>query len=93
MTRTVFCRKYKQELEGLERPPYPGPKGADIYENVSKKAWLEWTEHQTMLINEKHLSLMDPSTREFLQQEMEKFMSGEDYAKAEGYVPPSKDES
>ncbi len=93
MTRTVFCRKYQQELEGLDRPPYPGPKGMDIYENVSKKAWTEWTDHQTMLINEKHLSMMDPSTRQFLQQEMEKFMSGEDFAKADGYVPPSKDKT
>lgn len=91
MTRTVFCRKYQQELEGLDRPPYPGPKGMDIYEHVSKKAWLEWTEHQTMLINEKHLSLMDPATRVFLQEEMEKFMRGEEHAKAEGYVPPSDD--
>ncbi|MGH1462544.1 MAG: oxidative damage protection protein, partial [Neptuniibacter sp.] len=73
MSRTVVCRKYKEELEGLDRPPYPGPKGQDIYDNVSKKAWKEWTDHQTMIINEKHLSMMDPSTREFLQSEMEKF--------------------
>jgi Fe-S cluster biosynthesis and repair protein YggX len=90
MSRTVLCRKYKEELEGLDRAPYPGPKGLDIYENVSKKAWQEWTDHQTMIINEKHLSMMDPSTREFLQSEMEKFMTGGDYEKAEGYVAPSK---
>jgi len=90
MSRTVLCRKYKEELEGLDRAPYPGPKGQDIYDNVSKKAWKEWTDHQTMIINEKHLSLMDPDTREFLQSEMEKFMTGGDYEKAEGYVPPSK---
>ena len=90
MSRTVICRKYKEELEGLDRPPYPGPKGQDIYDNVSKKAWQEWTAHQTLLINEKHLSMMDPKTRVFLQEEMEKFMTGEDYEKAEGYVPPSK---
>tara|TARA_Y100000780_G_C13616323_1_gene390638 strand:- start:108 stop:380 length:273 start_codon:yes stop_codon:yes gene_type:complete len=90
MSRTVLCRKYKEELEGLDRPPYPGPKGQDIYDNVSKKAWKEWTDHQTMIINEKHLSLMDPSTREYLQSEMEKFMTGDNYEKAEGYVPPSK---
>ncbi|UTW10664.1 oxidative damage protection protein [Marinobacterium rhizophilum] len=89
MTRTVFCRKYQQELEGLARPPYPGPKGMDIYENISQQAWTEWTAHQTLLINEKHLNMMDPSTREFLQKEMDKFMSGDDYAQAEGYVPPS----
>ncbi|MAY41862.1 MULTISPECIES: oxidative damage protection protein [unclassified Neptuniibacter] len=90
MSRTVLCRKYQEELEGLDRAPYPGPKGQDIYDNISKKAWKEWTDHQTMIINEKHLSLMDPSTREFLQTEMEKFMTGGDYEKAEGYVPPSK---
>ncbi len=90
MSRTVLCRKYKEELEGLDRPPYPGPKGQEIYDTVSKKAWQEWTDHQTMIINEKHLSMMDPSTREFLQSEMEKFMDGGDYEKAEGYVPPSK---
>jgi Fe-S cluster biosynthesis and repair protein YggX len=90
MTRTVFCRKYKQELEGLERAPYPGELGQQIYDTVSKKAWQEWTNHQTMLINEKHLNLMDPESRKYLQQEMEKFLSGEEYDKAEGYVPPEK---
>lgn len=89
MSRTVFCRKYQEELEGLERAPYPGPLGQQIFDNVSKKAWKEWTDHQTMLINEKHLSLMDPSSRKFLQEELEKFLSGQDYAKADGYVPPS----
>jgi Fe-S cluster biosynthesis and repair protein YggX len=90
MSRTVFCKKFKEELEGLERAPYPGPIGQDIFDNVSKKAWQEWTDHQTMLINEKHLSLMDPASRKFLQEEMQKFLSGEEYAQAEGYVPPSK---
>jgi Fe-S cluster biosynthesis and repair protein YggX len=90
MTRTVFCRKYKQELEGLERAPYPGELGQNIFDNVSKQAWQEWTAHQTMLINEKHLNLMDPESRKYLQQEMEKFLSGEEYDKAEGYVPPEK---
>ena len=90
MTRTVFCRKYKQELEGLERAPYPGQLGQEIYDNVSKQAWQEWTDHQTMLINEKHLNLMDPDSRKYLQQEMEKFLSGEEYDKADGYVPPEK---
>ncbi|MCY4124856.1 MAG: Fe(2+)-trafficking protein, partial [Pseudomonas sp.] len=27
MTRTVMCRKYNEELPGLDRPPYPGAKG------------------------------------------------------------------
>ena len=66
MSRTVFCRKYQEELEGLERAPYPGPIGQDVFDNISKKAWQEWTDHQTMLINEKHLNMMDAESRKFL---------------------------
>jgi Fe-S cluster biosynthesis and repair protein YggX len=87
MSRTVFCKKYQQELEGLARPPYPGPKGQEIFDTVSQKAWQEWLGHQTMLINEKHLVMTDPAARQFLQEQMEKFLNGEDFEQAEGYVP------
>lgn len=90
MSRSVFCRKYQQELEGLDKPPYPGPVGQKVYETISKKAWQEWTDHQTMLINEKHLNMMDPASRKFLQEQMEKFFAGEAFEQAEGYVPPPK---
>ncbi len=62
MSRTVFCRKHQKDLEGLNFPPMPGARGQDIFENVSRQAWEEWQHEQTMLINEKHLSLMDPNT-------------------------------
>ncbi|MFW9606794.1 MAG: oxidative damage protection protein [Pseudomonas sp.] len=89
MTRLVMCRKYQEELQGLDRQPYPGAKGEDIFNNVSKKAWDEWQKHQTMLINERRLNMMSAEDRKFIQAEMDKFLSGEDYAQAEGYVPPS----
>ena len=38
MARKVFCRKYQENLEGMSAPPYPGEKGADLFENVSEKA-------------------------------------------------------
>ncbi|MYM63692.1 oxidative damage protection protein [Pseudomaricurvus sp. HS19] len=90
MTRTVFCRKYQQEMEGLDAPPYPGPKGVDIYEHVSKQAWQEWLDHQTMLINEKRLNMMDMTARTYLTGQMEKFFSGEAVDGADGYVPPEE---
>ncbi|GAB7531641.1 oxidative damage protection protein [Pseudomonas sp. 3A(2025)] len=90
MTRTVMCRKYKQELPGLERPPYPGAKGTDIYEHVSQQAWGDWQKHQTLLINERRLNMMNAEDRKFLQAEMDKYFSGEEYAQAEGYVAPEK---
>ncbi len=88
MARMVFCRKYKQELEGLQQPPFPGPKGQDVFENISKQAWEEWLAHQTMLINEKHLNMMDMGSRTYLSEQMTRFLSGEAYDEAEGYVPP-----
>ncbi len=88
MSRTVMCRKYQQEMEGLDAPPFPGARGQDIYDNISKQAWQDWQSHQTMLINEKQLSLIDPETRKYLQAQMESYFSGEDYDRAEGYVPP-----
>mgnify|MGYP003385131535 CR=1 FL=1 len=87
MSHTVFCTKYQQNMPGLTAPPYPGPKGQNIYETISRQAWEEWQAHQTMLINERQLNMMEPEARKFLQQEMDKFMSGEDYAKADGFVP------
>lgn len=90
MARMIFCKKYQREMEGLSAPPYPGPKGVEIFEHVSKQAWQEWQEHQTQLINERRLSLMDPTTRKFLMAEMDKFFAGEEFAKAEGYVPPTQ---
>jgi Fe-S cluster biosynthesis and repair protein YggX len=89
MSRTVMCRKYQREMEGLEQAPFPGPRGQRIFESVSKKAWQEWLAHQTMLVNERRLNMMDRTTRVFLEEEMEKFFANQDVAKADGYVPPS----
>ncbi|HBF08629.1 MAG TPA: oxidative damage protection protein [Gammaproteobacteria bacterium] len=84
--RTVFCRKYQDELPGLDRAPFPGPAGHDIYENVSAKAWDEWLAHQKRLINEKHLELFDPNTRTYLQEQMILFFKNDDFDKASGYT-------
>lgn len=93
MTRTVFCKKYQEELEGLERPPFPGSAGEDIYQHVSQKAWQEWLNQQTMLINEKHLNVLDPKAKSFLSEQRERFLTNQDHEKVEGYVPPAQNSS
>jgi len=90
MTRTVFCKKYQKELEGLEHQPFPGPKGEEVYNNVSKQAWENWQKHQTMLINEKQLSMIDPAARKYLQEQQELYFTNDAYDQAEGYVAPEK---
>ena len=90
MSRNVICKKYQQQLEGLEAPPYPGPKGLQVYETVSKKAWGEWLSLQTMLINEYRLNVREPKSRAYLGEQMDKFFNNEATDHAEGYVPPSE---
>jgi Fe-S cluster biosynthesis and repair protein YggX len=88
MARTVFCVKLKKEAEGLDFPPYPGEMGKKIFENVSKQAWVEWLKHQTMLVNENRLSLVDPQARKYLTEQTEAYFFGEGADKASGFVPP-----
>ena len=82
-----MCRKYGEELPALDAPPLPGAKGKEIAATVSKKAWLEWQSLQTTLINEKHLSLIDPEARKYLSDQMEKFLNNESTDIASHYVP------
>ncbi|MGA9852099.1 MAG: oxidative damage protection protein [Gammaproteobacteria bacterium] len=86
--RKVHCVLLGEELDGLERAPYPGALGQRIFENVSKQAWQQWLQHQTTLINEYRLSTIDPKARKFLAEEMEKFFFGGGANKPKGYVSP-----
>lgn len=87
MTRLVNCAKLKKEAPGLERIPYPGALGQRIYETISAEAWAMWINHQTMLINEYRLSMLDSKARAFLVTEMEKFLFGDGSEKPGGYTP------
>lgn len=87
MSRTVQCAKLDKEAEGLAFAPYPGDLGQRIFDNISQEAWQLWLNHQTMLINERQLSLIDPEARSYLEGEMEKFLFGGEYDEIAGYVP------
>lgn len=91
MSRMVWCRKLKKELPGLEAQPFPGPKGEEIFENISQEAWNSWQQHQTMLINEQHLNMMEKADRKFLNEQREKYLSGQAVEQAEGYIAPQED--
>ena len=90
MPRMVHCAKLGKDLEGLERPPYPGEKGQQIYDTISKDAWQMWMKHQTILINEHRLSVIEPDARAFLEEQMMKFLFEGDEEQPEGYTPPSE---
>ena len=89
MARMVNCVKLGREAEGLDLPPIPGELGKRVFENVSKEAWQQWVRHQTMLINENRLSLVDPKARQYLAEQMERHFFGDGADAASGYVPPA----
>ena len=86
--RMVQCVKLGKEAEGLEKLTYPGELGQRIFENVSKQAWQQWLAHQTILINENRLSPVDPKTRKYLEDEMEKFFFSGGSDLPSGFVSP-----
>ena len=73
MGNLVNCVKLGQSLEGLDAPPVPGELGQRILQNVSRLAWQDWLQHQTMLINEHRLSMANAEARQFLLNELENY--------------------
>lgn len=87
MSRMIFCQKLQKDAEGLDFQTYPGELGQRIFESISKEAWQAWLSHQTMLINEYRLNMLEPDARQFLAEEMEKFLFGDGSQMPEGYTP------
>jgi Fe-S cluster biosynthesis and repair protein YggX len=84
----VQCVKLNQDLEALDRAPYPGELGERILANVSKQGWQLWLDHQTMLINENNLNMLDEKAQSYLKEQMEKFFFSADGADdIQGYKP------
>ena len=90
MSHQVQCQKLGRLATGLAVAPYPGELGQRIYESISQEAWDMWLRHQTMLINEYRLSMLEPKARAFLTAEMEKFLFGGGSERPPGYVSPDE---
>ena len=86
---TVFCAKLKQQLPGLEEPPFDSELGQKIYNQVSRQAWSQWMEFCKMLLNEYRLNPARKQDQEVIVKQMEQFFFGEDAPPPEQYVPPS----
>ena len=90
MARMVNCVKLGRELPGLNRPPFGGPLGQRIYENVSQQAWSLWQEQSTLLINHYGLNLRDPAAQKFLMEQMEQFYFGEGSQLPQDWTPETQ---
>ena len=74
MPATVTCTRCGQARAGFEKPPFPGPVGARVVEQICQECWGQWLKQQMMLINHYGLNLMDPQARSFLTKNMSAFL-------------------
>lgn len=75
-TRTVNCAKFLEELPGLEKPPFAGALGDEIYQKISQKAWEIWQKDLMIkVINEYRLNLADPAQYQTLIKQMRAFLN------------------
>jgi Fe-S cluster biosynthesis and repair protein YggX len=89
MSKTVQCVKLGHEAEAMERPPFKGPLGQRVFDNVSKEAWRQWLEHSKMLINEYRLDLTSENGQRIWMTECEKYFFGDGSSAPPEYVPKS----
>jgi Fe-S cluster biosynthesis and repair protein YggX len=76
MSRKVFCKKFQNQLPGLEKPPFQGEIGKMIYESISEQAWLAWkNDMQIKVINEYRLNLGDKKDYHRLVEQMLLFLN------------------
>lgn len=87
MAHIVHCVVLQEDLEGLDERPFDNELGQKIYDNVSKKAWSGWVEHQKMLLNEYHLQPWTKEAQKFLTEQMQEYLFGEGSAPPKLYTP------
>jgi Fe-S cluster biosynthesis and repair protein YggX len=87
LTNMIHCIKLNKLATKLKFQPFQNELGQRIFANVSQEAWQQWLSHQTMLINENRLSLVDQQARDFLLTELEKYFFGSGSAKPAQFVP------
>ncbi|MGE4647762.1 MAG: oxidative damage protection protein [Arenicellales bacterium] len=93
MSKMVDCVVLGRQAPALETAPWPGDLGERIVQQVSLEGWQQWLARQTMLMNEKRLSPINPEHRAYLERQMEAFLFGDGGDSPEGWVSPENKKS
>ena len=93
MSKKVDCVVLGRQAPALETAPWPGDLGERIVQQVSVEGWQQWLARQTMLMNEKRLSPINPEHRAYLERQMEAFLFGDGGDSPEGWVSPKNKKS
>lgn len=69
-----ICRRSGRPGNKLERPPFRGPVGQWIAENISRETWNAWIGQGTKVINEMRLDLSRDRDAEIYDQQMRDYL-------------------
>lgn len=71
---TFLCRRTGRAGTKLPSPPFRGPIGQWIFENISAETWREWIGQGTKVINELRLDLSRDQDQETYDQHMRDYL-------------------
>jgi Fe-S cluster biosynthesis and repair protein YggX len=91
--RIVHCRLLKQDLPGLDRPPYKNELGKLIYEQVSKEGWQKWLQDSVRFINTYRVDLATPEGQAFMFKQCAIYFGFEQGEQAQTAWTPRSDEA
>ena len=72
----IECRRCGETRAGLPYAPLNNDLGRRVQAEICQTCWGEWLRHQTMLINHYGLNVRDAEAKQFLMENMEKFLFG-----------------
>ncbi len=75
---SFICRRTGRPGNPLEAPPFRGPVGAWIAENISAETWRDWIGQGTKVINELRLDFSRDEDQETYDRHMREFLGIDD---------------
>ncbi len=81
----------REDVERVDRPPFPNELGTRIQAEICQPCWEEWKQRQMLLINHYGLKLNQAEAREFLYANLRAFLFGEGEGSAE--IDPAQEGS
>lgn len=77
------CQRTGRSGSQLAKPPFKGPVGKWIYENISEQTWQEWIRQGTKVINELRLDLSREQDADTYDRYMREYLGIDDGAMAQ----------
>ena len=71
---TFICQRTGRPGSKLTAPPFRGPVGAWIFENISAETWKQWIGQGTKVINELRLDFSRDKDQETYEQHMREYL-------------------